>query len=157
MSETLRGALVELAQARWALAGHAAEVTEKEQSIASSPAGLRLASARERLVAAKQAEAEATRSVRELAYREWELTGDKHPGGHVTMREGKSYEVDEDTATLWARDVAPVLLKLDTAMAVKYAEHVGQIPGVERVERVTAAIDRDLSDLLKEDSDETDA
>lgn len=149
-AEQLTEALTELARAREAMGKAADDFGNAKAALERTAEHIAMQEARSirdgAAVMAKNAEL----NVRELSLREWELTGDKHPGGRVTIREGKSYEVDEDTVTLWARDVAPILLRLDRDKAVKYAANVGPVPGIEMIASVTAAIDGDLSGLLKE-------
>lgn len=150
----LGDALVELAQARPTLLSAVEcrlltiaeiEKTAAHRNYQAAEEALRLAQTRVR---------DLETCVRELAIEEWALTDDKHPSGYVTIRQGRAFDVDENVALTWAKTNAPALLALDRSYALKYARHVEPVPGITETVTITAAIDKDLSALLKEDGDE---
>ena len=96
-------------------------------------------------------------NVRLLALEEFERTGDKHPHPNVTIREGERPYYDYSVAIDFAREQGAMFLTLNR----KYYEVALRaglpVPGCMEP-KITAAIDRDLSDLLpKEATDGIDA
>ncbi len=151
MSDDLKRSLATLASQRAIVARLETRRDEMRADLQALPEYLLLQEAESYLKIAVNNEAAAASAVRELALAAYAETRDKHPGGAVTIRVGKTANVTHDD---WAKEWAiqhnhPDVLKVDAKAIGKLALAGIPVDGVTIEETVTAAIDKDLSAFLE--------
>lgn len=144
MSESLRQAIVHLAEARRKLAGTKTIVADKKQQFERENRDLIALMNRE-----SDAVAAAELMVRTLTVDTFKATGNKKPAPGVEIKMKKEYEVDEVAALKWAieKDLCLIPQQLDLKAVTKLAS-VQPLPFVRIHEEPQPQISTDLDKVL---------